>query len=374
MDRRRLFLFLWLVVSGAILLLSASACTDSWQRQPDVLFLNQDAAGVSQLYRLPANSSNAEQITAITPDSAGIAFYRLSPNMAAVAYATEPLSDGNELRLLDFATGEDRLLLDCLNAACSEIVWAPDGRRLVYERRDLTQSVAGPPSLWWLDIASGAAVPVIAGDAISAYGASFSPDGQWLGYVSPAEQGVILASLDGDSQLAVNSRTGMPPVWAGDSKNVLISDLHLVVIHGEEGDDHDSHSHDYQTATLLFRVGGNGEERLMLSPELLVDDGSPVYSPDGEWIVFGRRPANTASGRQLWLMRADGSEARALTSDPSIQHGSPQWSPDGQWILHQRYDSTQPGGLPSVWMLHVDSGEAVQLSREGFMPSWAKSR
>ncbi len=373
MNRHRLSIYPALVTVAIWLLLATVACSGNQRTLPDVLFLNEDAAGVAQLYRQQASSSEPEQVTTIAADEPGIAFFRLSPDTTAVVYATEPLPGGSELRLIDLESGKDSLLLACPEAACSEIVWAPDSRRLVYERRDRSQAAAGAPALWWLDAGSGRTVPVIAGDEVPAYGASFSPDGRWLGYVSPAQQGVIVASLEGDSQRSVDSRTGMPPVWANDSEQMLVSDLHLVVVHGEEGDDHDTHTHEFQTATLLFNVGSDSEERHLLSPELLVDDGSPVYSPDGEWIVFGRRPANTASGRQLWLMRADGSEARPLTSEPSVQHGAPQWSPDGQWILHQRYDGSEPGTLPSVWMLEVATGTSVQLSAAGYMPAWIAS-
>lgn len=370
MRSHRLLRFYTLIATFACLLLVAVGCTTGRRALPDLLFLRPDAAGTTQLYRQPAHAPEATPLTAIAPDAPGVAFYRLSPDATTVAYATEPEGGSNELRLLNLRSGEDRPLLSCPDAACSEIVWSPDGRRLIFERRENAAGAAGPPSLWWLDVASGNTLPVIAGDAVPAYGASFSPDGRRLGYVSPAQQSVILASLDGSAQHSVASRTGMPPVWNRDGEGVLVSDLHLVVIHAEEGDDHASHAHDFQSATLLFAVGPDGDERRLLSPELLVDDGMPAFSPDGAWILFGRRPANTANGRQLWLMRTDGSDARPLTSEPSVQHGSPAWSPDGNWILHQRYDNAQPGALPSVWLLEVATGEAVEVAAEGFMPSW----
>ena len=61
------------------------------------------------------------------------------------------------------------------------------------------------------------------------------------------------------------------------------------------------------------------DTRVNLSGETApVEDGAPVWSPDGEWLAF-RRNINDGPGatltKQLWLMRADGSEARPLTND-----------------------------------------------------------
>ncbi len=66
----------------------------------------------------------------------------------------------------------------------------------------------------------------------------------------------------------------------------------------------------------------------------LYDDQSPIFSPDGETIVF----ASDRSGRQgLWMCDAEGkTAARLLTRDGSA--GSPRWSYDGQWIAFDSYD------------------------------------
>ncbi|MCB0152172.1 MAG: PD40 domain-containing protein, partial [Caldilineaceae bacterium] len=69
----------------------------------------------------------------------------------------------------------------------------------------------------------------------------------------------------------------------------------------------------------LFLVDPIADTRVNLSGETSpVEDGAPVWSPDGEWIAF-RRNINDGPGatlsKQLWIMRADGSDARPLTDD-----------------------------------------------------------
>lgn len=348
----------------------ATGCGLVGRDLPAVAFLSPDDRGRTQLFRLANGDDLPQQLTGSEADTAGeVTYFRVSPDLQKIAYTLTKLDGGSEIRLIDVKNGEERLLLACPAASCSELNWSPDGQRLVYERRDQSGSVAGQAHLWWLDTATGETSPLIAGSE-AAYGASFSSDGRWIAYVSPANEGVVLAALDSNEQHLIRSRTGMPPVWLTDDRGVLISDLHLVVLHGEEGDDHESHSHDYLTATLLFEARPDAADRRLISPELGVDDNSPALSPDGEWLAFGRRPAGTGIGRQLWLMRVDGTEARALTDDLTTHHGPPAWSPDGRYLLHQRYSESTAAEGPSIWLLDLESGEAEMIAADGFLPAW----
>lgn len=58
------------------------------------------------------------------------------------------------------------------------------------------------------------------------------------------------------------------------------------------------------------------------------------YSPDGQWIVFVKRPS-----RELWKCRKDGSGKTLLLE--GLQCGNPRWSPDGTRIAF----SARKGGL-----------------------------
>ena len=111
-------------------------------------------------------------------------------------------------------------------------------------------------------------------------------------------------------------------------------------------------------------------DRERLSPESNAADSVPAYSPDGQWIAFGRAPSRTAAGRQLWLMRPDGAEARALMADPAVSYGPPSWSPDGRTLLYQRFNLDDPAGEPSVWVMDVATGEETLAAEGGYLPAW----
>ncbi len=362
----------WAAVLMAFLLLSA--CGSQSPGPPDALFLNWDDFGRVQLLRLPVSSDEpARSITGKDPSLVGdVTTFSVAPDGSRIAYSILLDSGDSEIRLINPGTGQDELAMACPAAECGELNWAPDSRRLVYERRDLSGAAAGQPQIWWLESDTGETVPLVEDDSGPTYGASFSPDGQWLAYVSTKDQGIVVVNLLDGFQRLIATDTGMPPRWSLDSQSLVYSARELLVLHGEEGDDHDSHGHDFGSAILLYVQDMSDETTAArrLSPDAAVDDSSPSLSPDGQWLVIGRRVPDTASGRQLWLMRADGSEARALTADPGQHYGPATWSPDGQFLLYQRYPTAELNANPSIWMLEINSGVEQQLAESGFTPAW----
>ena len=76
----------------------------------------------------------------------------------------------------------------------------------------------------------------------------------------------------------------------------------------------------------------------------LIEDASPVYSPNGLWIAFTRKyieGARWSLGRQLWLMRSDGTGARQITQEPEYNHFAIAWNPDFESTHFRTYGSKQ---------------------------------
>lgn len=351
---------------------AASSCSQSPDQAADVLYLGWDEAGDVQLFGRSFDGEETTQYTGTEPSVQGsVTTYSPSPNGEMIAYSLTTPEGDSAIRLHTLNSGEDELLLHCADAECAELAWAPDSMRLAYERRELTAGTAGSPRLWWLDTASGETIPLIEDDSGPAYGASFSPDGQHLAYISTKDQGVVIVNLLDGTQQLVATETGMPPVWANDSQSLLFSRHDQTVLHGAEGTDHDSHTHDFATSVHLYRHDIEADsEPIRISPDSLVDDGTPTISPDGEWLSFGRRLPETSSGRQTWMMRLDGSEARQLTNDATVNHGPAMWSPDGSTLLFQRFSGTETAAQPSIWVIDLKTGGQWQLAAAGFLPRW----
>lgn len=74
------------------------------------------------------------------------------------------------------------------------------------------------------------------------------------------------------------------------------------------------------------------------------DNTGPVFSPDARWIAFTSnrtnttaRDANASNNTDVFVVSANGGEPRLLTTNKGPD-GSPQWSPDGQWIAYASSD------------------------------------
>jgi TolB protein len=64
-----------------------------------------------------------------------------------------------------------------------------------------------------------------------------------------------------------------------------------------------------------------------------VDEYSPAWSPDGQWIVYTAGTGQDGHGTfDLWLIRPDGSDQRLVTAAANTQM-SPQFRPGDSFLL-----------------------------------------
>ncbi len=352
------------IMWGAIWLVQQSSNRPSY----NILFLADDTQNIVQIFEVQEGSTAVSPVTDMEVSVTG---YAISPDKTKVAFTTSEMDLGLETIWLMNSNGRSlQPLLTCESAACHNLVWAPDGQRLIYERRELDAAgIPGWPRLWWLDTINQASEPVLSGDSYSA-SASLSPDGHWIAYYSPPDEGLWLYNFaDGRSQFLA-SEPGAPAVWHPDGQSLLYTAFNTVEWEVEE-DEHsaDTHSHTNLTTHLFLYDLATGQSQ-QVSPEVVIEDSVPAWSPDGAWIAFGRRQVRTAASRQVWLMRADGSDVAPLTDDPELNAGPPQWSPDGRFLLFQRIDLEIADGDPGIWLFEMASGELYEIAHPGYLPKF----
>ncbi len=324
-----------------------------WPREQSViLFLGWDKTGQVQLFRTTVKGEPEQ----LTQETAVILHYAPAPNGQQIAYTT-----GDAIWLMDADGRALHNMLTCPYPPCNQLVWHPDSRRLLYEQQN---------QLWWLDTTTGETVPLKQEMTRPSRAARFSADGEWVSYVVSPEEGIEFYNFKDGRHFQIASILGAPAIWHPTEPVFIYRDQRLITFHGSDDDNHQEHSHEYAQAEALYWATINDPSGILISGDNIVDDAPPAWSPDGEWIVFGRKQPRTPLGRQLWLARPDGSEAQPLTDEPLIHHGLPQWSGDGRTLLFQRYDTANPETRPAIWLLEIATGQQTNLVAAGFLPGW----
>lgn len=104
------------------------------------------------------------------------------------------------------------------------------------------------------------------------------------------------------------------------------------------------------------------------------DDETPSYSPDGNFVVFSRRPVHPPGKSRLWIISVSGGPARPLTPvDFPLHCTRPAWSPDGNLIAFRAARMDENAG--GIWVIGADGHGLRRLTDEekfdDLYPVWA---
>ena len=162
-------------------------------------------------------------------------------------------------------------------------------------------------------------VPYLSG--VSAGEADFSPDGQWIVYVSYPDLTLWRSHLDGSQrmQLTFPPITATLPRWSPDGKQIAYIGL-------EEGK---------QWKVYLISPDG-GSSRELLPQDRQEND--VTWSPDAKQVAFAR-PSYGIDLGELEIQTYDLATRQASTVPGSRGLFSPRWSPDGRHLAALSSDS-----------------------------------
>lgn len=346
---------------------------------PRVIYLSPADAGLVVL----GEGRPAE----VVPVIGEITDYDVSPGGASLVYSAQG-ERTSELRLLNVVDGEDSLLYRCPDdMRCQTPAISPDGSMLAFEQHTMVvgaggKPVAQQPQVWLMPLSEGAEPsPLQSADRQTA-----SPNWGPLGTLSYYDQTLKAVALVDPShgppfqtmQLIPNS-LGFPWSWAPGGEALVMAEI-VFPAQAEgllpEGEDQEGESDAPPLFySHLYRIEVASGLTTDISPggEMLVEDASPVYSPDGAWLAFTRKyllGERWSPGRQIWLMRPDGSEAQRLTDDEDYNYASLSWSPDVGRLLFLRVNQINPALPADIGWLELSTGEMHLVAQGGYLPQW----
>ena len=196
------------------------------------------------------------------------------------------------------------------------------------------------------DLKSGRFTPFLSG--ISADGAVFSRDAQWVAYVSYPEGILWRSKPDGSEKIQLSSSPLVAawPRWSPDGKQITF--YNYVV--GKPAD-----------VYLVSADGSSSPQQLL--PEDPEPKQDPDWSPEGDKIIFGGVPTDNSSAIRVLDLYSH--QVSTLPGSRGLY--SPRWSPDGQYIVAMPEDSL------SLVLFDFQTQKWSQLAREraGF-PTWSR--
>ncbi len=231
--------------------------------------------------------------------------------------------DGGEDIYLADADGSQPRNLTQTGLGYRNLSWSPDSRRLVAEGQN-------PEELFVIQLADGQ-ITRLTNDHAKDIRPFWSPDGQWIAFMSSRESGgfagtrfdlyvldaACIDSPAGCDDVARRLTEHFPadsawqPFWSPDSGRILFasiswmggSDLYLV---------------DVTTGAAQNLTNDNARE------------SSPDWSPDGRSLIF---ESNKGGIWAVYRMETDGT-GRVRLTDGTYDSRRPLWSPDGQRVLY----------------------------------------
>ena len=337
----------------------------TWQfrtGQSKILFSSVDDAGKEQLQLAANYAGELPEISTLSNERFGVWDFAVDTRSRQVLYSVLEEDGTSNLWLGDPLDWQPTQFLDCPQAACNDVAWSPDGQSVIYARRSASNAaspVVSPPRLWLMELASRETFQLFADNQQLGFAPQWSPDGQWISYVSPEPNGLGVINLADGEERFYATTSGEAGVWHPQRTELLFSRLL---------------QNDSQYEVHLVRIDPLSDNETVLSQwDLPVEDNAPAWSPDGEEIAFRRKELDGPGftpGKQLWRMREDGTGAEALTMAPEFDHGPPAWSPDGRYLLFHKFPLKGPNIVISIWLLDLENGQQREIASPGQRPVW----
>jgi len=259
---------------------------------------------------------------------------QMSPDAKWVAYSIKTVllkEDKEEERIWMAPTaGGDPLALTAEGVSSAHARWRPDGKFLAF----LSARDEGKTQVWLLNRLGGDAER-LTDTPQDVQDFAWSPDSSQLVLVLRDASSEELEAAKENKDEAVADRARAAESEAKDKKKApkpwVIDRLQFKLDEVGYLDRRRTHLYVFDLAAKSLRQITSGD----------YDDSEPAWSPDGKWLAFSSNRSvpdpDATYDQNIWVVPASNSDKGAhptqVTTNPGAD-GSPAWSPDGEWIAY----------------------------------------
>ena len=338
----------------------------SWQfnvTAPRIAFLFK----INEVVNLWVYPIGTEELIQMTKEGNGVGEYAISPDGTQIVYSALRKDGGADLKRVSRDGTNVSDLVSCPNELCAFPVFSFDGKMLAFERTPLKQTAT---RIEVIEATTAKTVTPILDPNYITRTPFFARDGR-LAYVNDSLKAIFIYDFNTRTSLSIPNTSGESGTWSPDGKQIVFPEIFFSLgtkpTSSPDVKDYDKfYSHLQQVTVTTHAIKD-------LSVGTDVEDSTPIYSPSGEWIAFGRRrliEALWTPGKQLWIMKSDGSETKAVTNDALYNHSAFGWSPNGKFLIYMRFNVADFINPSEIWMVNANGSGAKKLITGGYFPQW----
>ena len=270
-----------------------------------------------------------------------------SPDGKVIAFSINATKGGGRMKVIGFNVADqtESTLISGPWMNIRDVAWLPDGTGLIVNGRNEVPGTERGMQVWRVPLAGGEARR-ITNDLNNYASISLSVDGSTLIAVQwEATSGLWIASAENPS-VPAQVTAGTLDRRDGNHGLSVAPDGRLIYV-SDRGGKWD-----------LWSIDADGTSIKQLT-DASHRDLSPVVSPDGRYIVFQScRNPNTDRTYNIWRVDADGRNPMQLTR--GTYDSEPVFSPDGESVIYVAED----GHVPKLRRVPINGGDGVPLTDE----------
>lgn len=210
-------------------------------------------------------------------------------------------------------------------------------------------------TIWWLNLATGETQPVFQDQAFPSLAPAFSPDGQWLSYISPATNTIQVYNLLKSQTISIplSNQSFAEDLWGPQGDFILFWD---------------PTSPQPGAAVHIKRYILSSGQKVDLGGSDHQADYLAAWSPDGQWIAIIRDSSSSSSSNpeeEIWLVRPDGTQGHPVLVDQN-SYLDLSWAPDSRYLVYNRF--TTQSVTPDIWLADIQTGALAKILTGGMTP------